>query len=120
MNTSEPASRLSSELNDLYARHGRYLAAWLAAFPQADVMSAPEPEELVGLYLDRVHLQHENVRLRDLLARRQALLDSEAVQAALWVRSWPLFRWPPAARAMGTLAQVGRLLMGRPARAVAP
>lgn len=116
MNTSDPASRWPSELNDLYARQGRYLAAWLAAFPQTDVMSAPEPEELVRLYLERVELQHENERLRVLLARRQALLDTEAVQAALWVRAWPLFRWPPAGRALGTLARVGRFVLGRPAR----
>lgn len=118
MNTSDPASRLPSELNDLYARQGRYLAAWLAAFPQTDVMNAPEPEELVALYQERVHLQHENERLRELLARRQALLETDAVQAALWVRSWPLFRWPPADRAVRALGRWGRRLLGRPVRAI--
>ena len=107
MNTCDPSPSVPSELNDLYARHGRYLAAWLSLFPEDHVLSPPEPDELVQRYHA---LREENKLLLALQAQRQALIERDAVQAALWISRWPLLQWPPVHRVLRWFARHGRVL----------
>lgn len=110
MNTSETAA-LQRELNDRCAQEGRYLATWLELFPDDSVASPPEPDELVRRYHALVPLVGERALLHQTLARRQALLDRDEVQAVLWIGTWPIWQWPPAKRAVrGLLHQVRALL----------
>lgn len=113
MNKSDPAA-LQHEFNERYAREGRYLAAWLELFPDDSLVSPPEPDELVRRYHALLPLVGEREHLRKVLAGRQALIEKEEVQAALWIGTWPLCQWPPFKRAvLGLLRQFRALLRPR-------
>jgi len=108
MDDDNPVARLKNELNDAYARQGRYLAAWLEEFPEDAPVAAPEPDELVRRYRAALALREEAARLRDALEKRRALLERDEVQAALWIGRWRLWRWAPLRRPARGLLRAAR------------